>query len=109
MPRDELKEGPVANRSCTDILFCLLFIVFLAGFGGVHWYGLQRGDPYLLLTTWDYDGYGCGYNESTKLYPYLYYPVVDVQAVSPSAAPADAARQILSFGTCVQECPTSDN
>ena len=31
----------------------------------------------LLLTTWDYDGNGCGYNKTTKDYPYLYYPSVD--------------------------------
>ena len=62
MPRDELKNGPIQNRGCTDFLCCLLFIVFFAGFAGVHWYGIQNGDPYLLLTTWDYDGNGCGYS-----------------------------------------------
>jgi len=49
----------------------------LTGLVGISGYGLSYGDPMLLLTTWDYDGNGCGYNKTTKDYPYLYYPSVD--------------------------------
>jgi hypothetical protein len=61
-----------------------------------------------LLTTWDADGNGCGYNETTKDYPYLYYPVIDpasLAAADPTADPTGAVSQVLAFGICVSECP----
>ena len=72
LPRDELKNGPIENRGCTDILCCLIFIAFLVGMVGVSGYGITYGNPKLLLTTWDADKNGCGFNKTTKDYPYLY-------------------------------------
>jgi len=77
VPTDEMANGPVQDRSCTDILCCLVFLAFLTGMVGCAGYGYLYGDPNLLLTTWDADGNGCGYNETTKDYPYLYYPMID--------------------------------
>ena len=88
MPRDELKNGPIMNRGCTDVLCCLFFLAFMGGMGAVHFYGVQNGDPYLLLTTWDYDGNGCGYNETTKSYPFLYYPAIDINIADSSYDPS---------------------
>jgi choline transporter-like protein 2/4/5 len=56
LPKEELKNGPVMNRSCTDFICCLLFLAFLCGMGGTGAYGYLNGDPMLLLTTWDFDG-----------------------------------------------------
>lgn len=47
------------KRSCTDIICCCLFIAFLVGMAGVSGYGFINGDPYMLLTAWDYDGNYC--------------------------------------------------
>jgi hypothetical protein len=80
----------------------------MVGTGG---YGYMYGDPLLLLTLWDADGNGCGYNVTTKEYPYLYYPTIDPSAManaSQSIDPKGAASQMLSFGTCVKECPKED-
>ena len=30
VPTDEMANGPVADRSCTDLLCCLIFLAFLA-------------------------------------------------------------------------------
>ena len=49
-------NGPVMDRSCTDIICCFLFLAFLVGMGGTGAYGYINGDPLLLLTTWDYVG-----------------------------------------------------
>jgi len=43
-------------------------------------YGLLYGNPYLLLTTFDADGNGCGLNQTTKIYPYLYFPSINLTA-----------------------------
>jgi hypothetical protein len=75
---------------------------------GTAGYGYLYGDPKLLLTTWDADGNGCGYNETTLDYPYLYYPIVDPKSLAkadPSADPAGAVSQVLAFGVCVKKCP----
>jgi hypothetical protein len=33
-----------------------------------------------MLTMWDADEKGCGYDEVVKDYPYLYFPIVDINA-----------------------------
>jgi len=48
---------------------------------GTSGFGYLYGDPALLLTTWDYDGNGCGYSDLTLDYPYLYFPTIDYNAV----------------------------
>jgi len=48
--------GVVMNRSCTDILCCIIFLVFIVGMFGAGIYGYTNGDPVALLTAWDSDG-----------------------------------------------------
>ena len=80
LPLEQMENGPVQDRSCTDVLFCLVFIIFIAGMAAVTGYGMLYGNPQLLLTTFDGDGNGCGLNDTTKNYPYLYFPVIDLEA-----------------------------
>lgn len=37
-------NGPAKNRSCTDIICLLLFLVFLGGWGFVAYIGFTQGD-----------------------------------------------------------------
>ena len=53
---DELQNGPVMNRSCTDPICCLIFVAFVAGMAAAAAYGFSKGDPRLLMTSWDADG-----------------------------------------------------
>ena len=71
--KERFKNGPIAERSCTDIICCLIFIVGIVGFIGGSWYGWTKGDPAQLFIGWDSDGNGCGLSEATKDYPYLYF------------------------------------
>jgi hypothetical protein len=48
------------NRSCTDIFFCIFFIVFVVGMIGVSGYALAVGEPSKILTPFDSDGNACG-------------------------------------------------
>jgi choline transporter-like protein 2/4/5 len=75
-----MENGPVQDRSCTDVLFCLVFIIFIAGMAAVTGYVMLYGNPQLLLSTFDGDGNGFGLNDTTKNYPYLYFPVIDLEA-----------------------------
>ena len=82
---------------------------------GTSGYGYLYGDPELLLTTWDYDGNGCGYSEKTVDYPYLYFPTINYTAAMQAEGDdtqsdaAGAARDkivaVLKYSMCVSECP----
>jgi hypothetical protein len=54
------KQGMVYDRQCTDILFCILFIVFCVGMIGVSGFALATGEPSKALTPFDSDGNLCG-------------------------------------------------
>ena len=107
-----MDNGPMSDdqRECTDLICCLVFLAFLVGMVGVSGYGIVYGNPALFLTMWDADGNGCGFN-ATKDYPYLYYPMIDVESLQRSGKIKDAsdvkaaARQLLAYGTCVKKCP----
>lgn len=62
------------------------------------------------MTAWDYDENGCGYSAPTKDYPYLYFPFIDVGAVSSASKnpSASSVSDILKYGACVRECPGAD-
>ena len=58
---DELHNGPMQKRHCTDLLCCLFFIAFLGGMIGIAGYSLSRGNPNLI---------GRGFDTSSKSYIY---------------------------------------
>lgn len=74
---------------------------------GTSGYGFMYGDPYLLLTTWDANGNGCGFSNQTKDYPFLYFPTIDFEAAQ-KADPnnVNSFTEVLKFSTCVKECPS---
>ena len=100
-----MNNGPVEDRSCTDVICCLVFLAFLVGLVGVSGYGLVYGDPMLFLTMWDADGNGCGASgNATEEYPYLYWPIIDLDKAKNDKGQIDV-KELLKFGTCVKECP----
>uniref|UniRef100_A0A8B9LX97 Choline transporter-like protein n=1 Tax=Astyanax mexicanus TaxID=7994 RepID=A0A8B9LX97_ASTMX len=53
-------KGPIANRSCTDILCCLLFILALLGYFAVGILAWSQGDPRKVIYPTDSRGQFCG-------------------------------------------------
>jgi len=54
-------EGGIEwERSCTDILCCMVFIAFIVAMLGVSGYALSTGDPMNIITAFDSDGNKCG-------------------------------------------------
>jgi len=51
----------VYDRSCTDIICCLIFLIFTVVLVGVSGYALANGDPTAILTPYDSDGNRCGF------------------------------------------------
>ncbi|CAF4783556.1 unnamed protein product [Pieris macdunnoughi] len=57
---DPTFNGPIHNRSCTDILWLIVFVLFLGGWGYVGYYGLTRGSIEKILAPIDSKGRRCG-------------------------------------------------
>ena len=96
---EELRDGPVPDRKCTDLFFCLLFFLFLCSFFTIGAIGFTEGDPSLLLYPYDSSGSQCGRpNTPSSSYPYLYYPAASTSSPSPS-----------SYRVCLKSCPLSNS
>ena len=93
---DDIAEGPIFQRSCTDILCCPLFVAFCAGMAWAFIYGLANGDPEKLITLYDYDANGCGKTSGVKDFDFIYWPYLDY---------ATNSHQTV----CVKFCPTIAN
>ena len=117
--KDDLAHGPVSKRFCTDIPCCLVFILFCAGMVAVFVYGLQYGKLENITIGWDGDQNGCGYNETTKEYPFLYFPSApeDLSILDNLEGESnyDKAKRVqkemmklLSVGVCVKDCPDKE-
>ncbi|CAG2231425.1 SLC44A2_4_5 [Mytilus edulis] len=66
-------EGPIKNRSCTDIICCLLFIIFIGGLAIISYFAFKYGDPSLLLNPVNSDGEMCGKgNQEGKDYLFFF-------------------------------------
>lgn len=42
-------QGPVGKRSCRDVFWLLLFVLFLVGWGVLGWQALITGNPKEIL------------------------------------------------------------
>ncbi|KAL4235863.1 hypothetical protein ACF0H5_004251 [Mactra antiquata] len=110
-------EGPTNDRQCRDIIFLLIFIVFMGGMGAVSWRAIVLGNPYRIIYGTDSYGNICsqknaiidgvdknltGLDLSDK--SYLFYfdeNIFDVIVDS-------ASGQTDSMKICVSSCPDSD-
>lgn len=88
---EDLIDGPIQKRRCTDCICCLTFVAFLVSFVAVGVVGFMQGDPYLLAFPHDSSGFQCGRKDRvTADYKYLYYP-------SPIYEP--------DYKICLKHCP----
>ncbi|XP_041370892.1 choline transporter-like protein 2 [Gigantopelta aegis] len=65
-------SGPVEKRSCTDIICCILFLVFVTGMVIISVLAYARGNPYRLIYPTDSNGDICGL-DNLKDKPYLFF------------------------------------
>ncbi|XP_023347986.1 choline transporter-like protein 1, partial [Eurytemora carolleeae] len=57
---EEELEGPMENRSCTDVIFLILFIAYIIGMIILFGYGVATGDPNRIISGYDVAGDTCG-------------------------------------------------
>ncbi|XP_026725806.1 CTL-like protein 2 isoform X1 [Trichoplusia ni] len=84
-------NGPIHNRSCTDILWLILFILFLGVWGYVGYYGMTHGNIQKLLAPIDTKGRRCGLDSGLEDKKYLVFFNI---------------AKCLSPGTPITGCPT---
>lgn len=53
-------KGIKWERSCTDVICCIIFLVFIASMIGITGYAISEGDPYKIITPYDSVGNKCG-------------------------------------------------
>lgn len=93
---DEILNGPVENRKCTDVLCCLFFIAFIIAWLICGFYGFSNGDPMILTYPYDSDDNQCGRpGRDGEDYKYLYYPF--------------PLPGVLDRRFCVKDCPSSQS
>ncbi|CAG5041956.1 unnamed protein product [Parnassius apollo] len=84
-------SGPTRNRSCTDILWLIFFILYLGVWGYIGYYSITRGNVETLLAPIDSKGRRCGLDSGLEDKKYLVF--------------FDLTR-CLSPGTPITGCPT---
>jgi len=59
-PDEKLKDGPIDDRSCTDIICCIIFVAFWVAMGYICYRGVTNGTPEKYLGVYDASGNMCG-------------------------------------------------
>lgn len=93
-------RGPVTNRSCTDVICCILFLIFILGFVVVSYFAFTRGDYKLLLYPMDTEKQLCGYGELKDKPNLLFFDI------SRCATPAIFLMGCPTTQVCVKDCPS---
>ena len=70
--KEDVRDGPVRKRGCTDILCSLLFLAFIGGWIFVAYLAFSKGDIDKVLHPTDSKGNVCGRGE-LKDKPYLMF------------------------------------
>nr|CAB3266288.1 choline transporter-like protein 5 [Phallusia mammillata] len=97
-------KGPMKNRSCTDILCCLLFFVFILGYIVIGIFAWLNGDPIMLLYPTDNQGRICGVDYTDlnlqQKQNLFYFDIT--QCGNPASL---IEFQCATTQICVQSCP----
>ena len=88
---DSYDQGPLEERGCTDIICCIVFVVFLCGFLGIAGFAFSKGNPKKVIAPYDPDHRACGLDKAVKDYKYIYF--------------TNPSKGNLWQTVCVKECP----
>lgn len=104
---DPTFNGPIKNRSCTDIICCILFVLYLIGMIALGIAAYTMGNPYKLLNSVDSQGNICGYDQVVIDKPKLVF----FDLTTCIGDTASIASQLFAYScptpqVCVKECPS---
>ncbi|XP_022130827.2 choline transporter-like 2 isoform X1 [Pieris rapae] len=93
-------NGPIHNRSCTDILWLIVFVLFLGGWGYVGYYGLTRGSIDKILAPIDSKGRRCGLDSGLEEKKNLMF-----FNIAKCLSPGTPITGCPTTQVCVENCP----
>ncbi|XP_028831315.1 choline transporter-like protein 5-A isoform X2 [Denticeps clupeoides] len=99
---DPAFRGPVHNRSCTDVLCCVLFIVVIFGYialGSVAW---LHGDPRKVIYPTDSSGQYCGQKGTANAKKAILFYFNILKCANPAVL---INLQCPTTQMCVSKCP----
>ncbi|KXJ09848.1 Choline transporter-like protein 2 [Exaiptasia diaphana] len=98
-------NGPIKNRSCTDIPCCILFVLYVLGMLALGGAAFYMGNPYKLLNSVDSFGNICGYTAGFEDKPKLVFFDMTV-CISPASFATDLfAYSCPTTQVCRKKCP----
>ncbi|GAB5571348.1 choline transporter-like protein 4 isoform X1 [Prionailurus iriomotensis] len=98
-------RGPIKNRSCTDIVCCILFLLFILGYIVVGIVAWVYGDPRQVLYPRNSTGAYCGVG-ANKDKPYLlYFNIFSCVLATNIITVAENGLQCPTPQVCVSSCP----
>ncbi|XP_037700281.1 choline transporter-like protein 4 isoform X2 [Choloepus didactylus] len=98
-------RGPIKNRGCTDVICCILFLIFILGYIVVGIVAWVYGDPRQVLYPRNSTGAYCGMGEN-KDKPYLlYFNIFSCILTTNIIIAAEGNLQCPTPQVCVSSCP----
>ncbi|XP_072584291.1 choline transporter-like protein 4 isoform X2 [Vulpes vulpes] len=98
-------RGPIRNRSCTDVICCVLFLLFILGYIVVGIVAWVYGDPRQVLYPRNSTGAYCGVG-ANKDKPYLlYFNIFSCVLTTNVITVAENGLQCPTPQVCVSSCP----
>ncbi|XP_006041946.3 choline transporter-like protein 4 [Bubalus kerabau] len=98
-------RGPIRNRSCTDIICCVLFFLFILGYIAVGILAWVYGDPKQVLYPRNSTGAYCGIGENKEKPYLLYFNIFSCVLNANIIAIAQNGLKCPTPQVCVSSCP----
>ncbi|XP_051899454.1 choline transporter-like protein 4 [Pristis pectinata] len=99
-------NGPIRNRSCTDIICCALFMVFILGYMVVGIVAWLYGDPREVIYPRNSTGMYCGIGGNEGKPYVLYFNILKCASPTGILTSALNGLQCPTTQVCVSQCPS---
>ncbi|KAF7702551.1 hypothetical protein HF521_001834 [Silurus meridionalis] len=105
-PYDPTFAGPIHNRSCTDIICCVLFMLVLVGYMVVGILAWLYGDPRHVLFPRNSTGMFCGLPPNQNKPNVFYFNILKCATATNIMAAALQGLQCPTTQICLSSCPS---
>lgn len=102
--------GPIKNRSCTDVICCILFVLFTVGMVAVGVIAFMWGDPKKILYPTDSLGNMCGYGNYKSKPNLFFFDLMECvpKNFDPFNPTAVIGQKCPTTQICVSSCPQTN-
>jgi len=99
-------NGPIKNRSCTDVICCIIFVVYIAFMIVIGILAYLWGDPYKLLYPSDTHGNTCGEGTLANKKYLFYFDLLE--CIPDSISQVTSMSYCKTHQICVEKCPSAN-